>query len=123
MSKTSCKYFHELDKDYTVCYGTREMEKCSCDGDENKCDFYPDKRKEEPMTNDNVNHPSHYNQGGIECIEAIEVATTGLDGIESFCTGNAIKYLWRWKHKNGVEDLKKAIWYINKLIERIELNG
>ena len=65
----------------------------------------------------NVDHPSHYNNGGIECIDAIESATEGLTGIEAFCTGNAIKYLWRWKHKNGVEDLDKAIWYINKLKE------
>ena len=62
-----------------------------------------------------VNHPSHYNQGGIECIDAIEAATYNLSGLEAFCTGNAIKYLWRWKEKNGVEDLDKAIWYINKL--------
>lgn len=69
---------------------------------------------------DNVNHPSHYTGGKIECIEAIEEATKGLGGIESFCTGNAIKYLWRWKRKNGVEDLKKAQWYINRLIEASE---
>ena len=66
--------------------------------------------------NDNVNHPSHYNEGQIECIDALKAATTGLEGIEAFCTANAIKYLWRWKYKNGVEDLNKAIWYINYLI-------
>lgn len=70
--------------------------------------------------NDNVNHPAHYTQGGIECIEAIEAAVNELSGIEAVCTGNAIKYLWRWKSKNGTEDLKKAIWYINKLIEEKE---
>lgn len=57
--------------------------------------------------NDAVNHPSHYTQGNIECIDAIEAATAELTGIEAVCTGNAIKYLWRWKQKNGVEDLKK----------------
>ena len=73
--------------------------------------------EEESSDNDTdmVNHPSHYNQGGIECIDAIEAATHNLSGLEAFCTGNAIKYLWRWKEKNGVEDLDKAIWYINKL--------
>ena len=60
-----------------------------------------------------VNHPAHYNAGGIECIDALEAATIGLEGIEAFCTANAIKYLWRWKRKNGEEDLQKAIWYIN----------
>ena len=65
---------------------------------------------------DNVNHPSHYCQGKVECIDALEAATTGLKGIKAVCTANAIKYLWRWKHKNGVQDLQKAQWYINKLI-------
>ena len=69
------------------------------------------------VSNDTVNHPSHYTQGGIECIEAIKAATVGLEGIEAVCTGNAIKYLWRWKQKNGAEDLKKAIWYIERLIK------
>jgi hypothetical protein len=70
--------------------------------------------------NDNVNHPSHYTSGGIECIDALESATDGLNGIEAVCTANAIKYLWRWKRKNGVEDLKKAKWYIDKLIFKQE---
>ena len=65
-----------------------------------------------------VNHPPHYNAGGIECIDALEAATNGLQGIEAFCTANAIKYLWRWKLKNGEEDLQKAVWYINRLIQR-----
>lgn len=76
----------------------------------------------EGILSDNVNHPSHYTQGDIECIDAIEAAVTGLSGIEAVCTGNAIKYLWRWKQKNGVEDLKKARWYINRLIEREKRN-
>lgn len=75
------------------------------------------KRKAVNRNTDAVNHPSHYTQGGIECIEAIKAATVGLEGIEAVCTGNAIKYIWRWKQKNGTEDLRKAIWYINKLIE------
>lgn len=67
---------------------------------------------------DAVNHPSHYNAGKIECIEALESATAGLCGIEAIYTANAIKYLWRWKLKNGVQDLEKAKWYIDKLIEK-----
>ena len=65
---------------------------------------------------DNINHPAHY-VGKVECIDALESATEGLQGIEAVCTANAIKYLWRWKKKNGTEDLKKSIWYINKLIQ------
>ena len=67
---------------------------------------------------DAVNHPAHYTAGKIECIDALEAATAGLNGIEAVCTANAIKYLWRWKLKNGTQDLQKAKWYINKLIEK-----
>lgn len=61
-------------------------------------------------------NPDHYKQGSVECIDALAAATVNLQGIEAVCTANAIKYLWRWKQKNGVEDLRKAQWYINKLI-------
>ena|SRR5210317_776256 len=64
---------------------------------------------------DMVNSPPHYNQAGIECIDAIEAATS--DGYEYYLQGNIIKYLWRYRYKNGVEDLKKARWYLDKLIE------
>lgn len=67
--------------------------------------------------NDNVYNPKHYTMGNIECIDGIESAVSGLEGIEAFCTGNAIKYLWRWKYKNGIEDLEKAKWYIDRLIQ------
>lgn len=70
--------------------------------------------------NDNVNHPAHYNTGDIECINVIQAATVELDGFEGFCIGNAIKYLWRWKHKGGKEDLQKAKWYIETLTENEE---
>lgn len=76
---------------------------------------YPDVRENEPLKKEMVNHPDHYNQSSIEAIEAMKAATVGLTGIEAVCTATAIKYLWRWKWKNGVEDLKKAIWYIDYL--------
>jgi hypothetical protein len=66
---------------------------------------------------DMVNSPAHYTQGSIECIDAIAQVVKDLDGMEAMCTGNAIKYLWRWKHKNGVEDLKKAQWYLQRMID------
>ena len=65
---------------------------------------------------DNVNHPAHYTAGNIECIDAIQEAIKGLDGDEGYLTGNIIKYMWRWKRKNGLEDLKKAQWYLERLI-------
>ena len=64
---------------------------------------------------DNVNKPTHYNQSGIECIDAIQAATG--DGYEYYLQGNILKYLWRYRYKNGIEDLRKAQWYLNKLIE------
>lgn len=69
---------------------------------------------------DNVNHPSHYTQGGVECIDAITAATVNKTGIEAVCTANVIKYLWRYEAKNGLEDVKKAQWYINRLIAELE---
>lgn len=70
---------------------------------------------------DNVNHPSHY-VGKIECIDAIEEVTSKLKGIQAVCTANVLKYIWRWNKKNGVEDLKKARWYLDKLITGLEVD-
>lgn len=68
---------------------------------------------------DNVNHPQHYTQGGIECIDALKAATVGKTGIEAVCVANVIKYLWRYEEKNGLEDVNKAQWYINRLIQEL----
>jgi len=67
---------------------------------------------------DMVNSPPHYNKSGIECIEAIK-AMTG-DGFKFYLQGNIMKYLWRYLYKNGVEDLKKAKWYLSELIDNVE---
>jgi len=64
---------------------------------------------------DMVNHPPHYNKYGVECIEAIQSATG--EGYEYYLQGNIIKYLWRYRYKNGVQDLEKAQWYLDKLIK------
>jgi hypothetical protein len=75
------------------------------------------KHQQANKQSDAVNHPPHYNQSGIECIDAI-MAATGLDeGFEYYLQGNIMKYVWRYRYKNGVEDLKKARWYMDKLIE------
>jgi len=65
---------------------------------------------------DMVNQPPHYTQGDIECIDAIRAAL-GPEGFAAFCRGNAIKYNWRMSHKNGLEDIAKARWYMSKLLE------
>tara|TARA_R110000772_G_scaffold179858_1_gene291172 strand:- start:583 stop:801 length:219 start_codon:yes stop_codon:yes gene_type:complete len=68
---------------------------------------------------DMINNPKHYNTTEIECIDAIK----GMLGDEfpAYLQGNITKYLWRFKNKNGVEDLKKAQWYLNKLINQYEV--
>ena len=70
-------------------------------------------------TNDAVQHPSHYTQGGIECIDAIRASMTA-DGFCDYCKGNIIKYIWRWRDKGGVEDLRKASVYLDWLINAAE---
>lgn len=67
-----------------------------------------------------VSHPSHYqSKNGLEVINVIEAFTEGLEGIEAVDTGNAIKYICRWKDKNGIQDLEKAMWYIQHLIDHL----
>jgi hypothetical protein len=65
---------------------------------------------------DAVNNPSHYTTGGIECIDAMQAMLSREEFI-GYLRGNVFKYQWRYKHKNGIEDLKKAQWYANRLIE------
>ena len=68
---------------------------------------------------DNVNRPAHYTQGGIECIDAIKAAMTP-EAFRGFLKGNIQKYVWRYEKKNGLEDLKKARWYLDRLIGEME---
>jgi hypothetical protein len=72
---------------------------------------------------DKVNHPSHYTQGKVECIDAIEAATVHKTGLDAVCTANIMKYIWRCESKNGLEDLKKARWYLEKMIQHNEQKG
>lgn len=72
------------------------------------------------MSHDPVNHPAHYTAGKVECIDAIEGAVHELVGFEAFATGTAIKYLWRWKRKGGIEDLQKAQWYLDRLVDYLK---
>jgi hypothetical protein len=75
----------------------------------------------ECLTVDNVNHPAHYNQGGIECLEAIKAAVG--DGFVAYLRGNVMKYLWRCEHKGGIEDLRKAAWYLDRAIKEMEVTS
>jgi hypothetical protein len=104
------------------CKECRKQFACGCTSDMlmSCADFEPAIENESTEQNhDAVNHPNHYCKGGIECIEALKAATTRLTGIEAVCTANAIKYLWRWRDKNGAEDIRKAIWYCERLLKEI----
>ena len=107
--------FDEMNDDMlNKCYNWyKELDQASCENAEDSCCG-----KESNV--DMVNHPSHYTQGGIECIDALKAATVSKTGIEAVCTANAIKYLWRYEEKNGIEDVKKARWYIDRLIRELE---
>lgn len=63
-----------------------------------------------------VNHPSHYETGQFECIDVM-LEVMGVEYVKGFCVCNAFKYLYRHRNKNGLEDIKKAIWYLNKFVE------
>lgn len=68
-----------------------------------------------------VTRPPHYqSKSGLEVIDVIEAFTTNLNGIEATDTGNIIKYMCRWKSKNGLQDLRKAAWYLEHLISKVE---
>lgn len=71
---------------------------------------------------DMVNHPPHYNAGKYEVIDIIEDTMESVQYI-GYLWGNILKYLHRWPRKNGIEDLKKAQWYLNKLITVLEKNS
>ena len=73
---------------------------------------------EKKVETDNVNHPAHYNTGTIEVINYIKDKLS-YDEFTGYLTGNILKYMSRYKHKNGLEDLKKAQWYLNYLINYI----
>ena len=81
---------------------------------------YTGQKETEEVPNDNVNHPSHYTQGGMECIDEM-IILFGKEAVKHFCLCNAWKYRYRQSEKNGEEDLKKSDWYIKKYKELCEM--
>jgi hypothetical protein len=77
---------------------------------------------EAEAAHDPVERPLHYCEGAIECIDAIETVISDMQGVDAYLTGQCLKYLWRWQSKNlndPSEDLRKARWYLNRLIDRV----
>lgn len=77
------------------------------------------------MNGENVNHPEHYNQGGIECIDALNAMVSGYsDPVDAVLAWQVVKYIWRHPFKfNALEDLKKAQFYLSRLIDHLEMRG
>ena len=76
----------------------------------------PKESASEVVVHDPVNAPQHYRQGSVEAIDAIKSALED-PGFTDYCIGNCMKYAYRWRHKNGIEDLRKAAWYLNEAIK------
>jgi hypothetical protein len=78
------------------------------------------KKADDEAKHDSVNHPLHYTKGGIECIDCIEsIISSVSDPVQAFLVGQVVKYLYRYTMKNGLEDLRKAQWYLNRLIAKV----
>ena len=73
------------------------------------------KEKEDKEYGDDVDSPFHYNNSSIECIDAIEAVST-KEEFEGYLRANVLKYIWRFRYKDNIKDLRKASWYLNKLI-------
>lgn len=103
-------YPNDIEKNYEIIFGNAE------DTEEEKV---------EKESEDMVNHPSHYTHGGVECIDAITSALSSYeDSVDSWLVGQVIKYLWRAPLKGKYEeDIKKAQFYLNRLVEKIDKNG
>ena len=100
-------YPNDIEKNYEIIFGNAED------------------TGEEKKSEDMVNHPSHYTSGGVECIDAITSALSSYeDSVDSWLVGQVIKYLWRAPLKGKYEeDIKKAQFYLNRLVEKIDKNG
>lgn len=86
-----------------------------------RLDAVIDIQKVENIIREHVNHPAHYQtEVGLEAIDVMAAFTADLMGIEAVDTSNVIKYICRWKHKNGLQDLEKAKWYLEHLISHIK---
>ena len=115
-----CKWNENSDESIEDCYWFLVNEGLISKPEQPEINFVKVERNDEvEPTNDTVQHPSHYTHGGIECIEAIKASMTA-DGFCDYCKGNIIKYIWRWRAKGGVEDLRKASVYLDWLINAAE---
>lgn len=103
-------------------FGEKDVPCCDCRGTavgaerQNKPDLWAPKEYKKPINIDMVDHPPHYTSGDIECIDAMEAAF-GANDLAAYCKIAAFKYIWRCELKGGVEDIKKARFYLDKYIK------
>ena len=115
---SGCRWNDLSDESTEDCY--HFLERLISKPEQPEINFVKVERNDEvEPTNDAVQHPPHYTQGGIECIDAIKASMTA-DGFCDYCKGNIIKYIWRWRDKGGIEDLRKASVYLDWLINAAE---
>ena len=118
-----CRYCVDENGDANVCTNVDAdeyyAETCVESYTEATCKYRVITNSEDSTNSDAVNHQNHYCQGGIECIKAIEASMTPEE-FQGYCKGNVIKYVWRFREKNGLEDLKKAQVYLGWMIESKE---
>ena len=116
-----CLYLYNDDSEVPCCYCKGTVLRSSEEYNKRKDYWEPDGQDEndaEPISNENspIDHPAHYTQGNIECIDAMESAF-GVEELAAYCKIAAFKYIWRCKLKNGLEDVDKAMWYLKKFKE------
>lgn len=119
-----CRWISSDDESTEECYWFLIAEGLIGKPEQPEINFIKVERNDEvEQTNDAVNHPSHYTYGGIECIDVIEAVVSEIpNGLCAFLTGQVIKYIYRWMHKDKpVEDLKKCRFYLDRLIENAEV--
>lgn len=117
----NCCKFSNKDEWYAVCPGTGELSSLTRApelGSTDSSAASPGVEAKETPKADEVNSPSHYTSGKTECIDAIDSAVSLMSGTRAFYTAQVMKYIWRWPLKGGVKDLKKARWYLNRLIDK-----
>ncbi len=108
-SCSMCKYRYVASSDYPCC-------DCSADGDKWKLNEIATEAALPRNDSEKVNHPQHYNHGKYECIDVM-VENFGKEAVQHFCLLNAFKYVWRTNYKNGVEDVRKAMKYLDFYLE------
>lgn len=123
-NELECRWDDEDDVSTEECYWFLINEGLIGKPEQPEINFVKVERNDEvEQVNDAVNHPSHYTYGGIECIDVIEAVVSEIpNGLCAFLTGQVIKYIYRWTHKDKpVEDLKKCRFYLDRLIENAEV--